>query len=178
MSFYSAEELKTLGLKKYGENVNISRFSRLYNPGSMEIAALSGLIALGVAVSQLASPSGNPTNPTNKTKQEGFRSLGLGILPQNQPSSDPAIPRPSEYYTIGVQQYLTQEEAIRVRDLNNRINTLASTGAPEGIQAMKAQIQTILERGATRRAGSRGGNVARAAANTALAKFSDVEVKK
>lgn len=39
MSFYSGEELKTLGLKKYGENVNISRFCRLYNPGSMEIGS-------------------------------------------------------------------------------------------------------------------------------------------
>lgn len=31
-SFYSEEELSTLGLKKYGKNVLISRFSRLYSP--------------------------------------------------------------------------------------------------------------------------------------------------
>ena len=129
----------------------------------MEIAALSGLIALGVAVSQLASPT-----TTSKTKQEGFRSLGVGILPQNQVPSDPAIPVPSEYYTIGVQQYLTKDEGIKIRDLNNRLNDLAATGAPEGIQAIKAQMQTILERGATRRAESRGGEAARAAVNTAL----------
>ena len=126
----------------------------------MELAALSGLIALGVAVSQLGTT-------TPKPKQEGYRSLGVGILPQTQPPSDPAVPVPSEYYTVGVQQYLTQEEAIRIRDLNNRMNSLAASGVTEGVQTIKAQIHTILERGATRRSQSMGGDVARAASNTA-----------
>ena len=132
----------------------------------MEFAALSGLIALGVAVSQLGTTT--PKQP-QQAKPEGFRSLGLGILPQETPPSDPAIPVPSEYYTVGVQQYLTQEEAIRVRDLNNRINSLAASGSLEGIQAMKAQIHTILERGASRRSETRAPPSQRAAANTAMA---------
>lgn len=36
-SFYSAEELKGLGIKKYGENVLISRNAVLYNPELLEI---------------------------------------------------------------------------------------------------------------------------------------------
>ena len=131
----------------------------------MEIAALSGLIALGVAVSQLASATPKP-KPVNK---EGFHTLGLGILPQSTPPSDPTMPVPSEYYTMGVQKYLSQEEAIHVRDLNNRINAQSATGSPEGIQAMKAQIQTIIERAAKRRSESRGPAEARAASNTAIA---------
>jgi len=128
----------------------------------MEIAALSGLIALGVAVSQLASA-------TPKPRKEGFHTLGLGILPQNTAPSDPAKPFPNEYYTIGLQQYLSQEEAVRVKDLNDRINTLAASGSRDGIQAVKAQIQTILERAATRRSDARGPLSAKAAANTAMA---------
>ena len=103
----------------------------------MEIAALSGLVALGYAVSQLASP--------NKRK-EGFHTLGLGILPQKLPPSDPAMPVPSEYYTMGIQQYLTKDEASKVNDINNRLNYLASTGSVEGRQSLKAQMHTILER--------------------------------
>ena len=137
----------------------------------MELAAISGLIALGVAVSQLATAPPKGNNQANQGNQasEGFSSLGLGIQPQNQPPSDPAVPIPSEYYTVGVQQYLTQDEAIRVRDLNNRINTLNATGAPEGIQAMKAQIQSILERGASRRSQKLGQSSERQASNMALA---------
>mgnify|MGYP000871073404 FL=1 len=55
-SFYSREELAGLGLKSYGENVLISRFARLYSPGTIEIGShvriddfciLSGTIKLG-----------------------------------------------------------------------------------------------------------------------------------
>jgi hypothetical protein len=142
----------------------------------MEIAALSGLVALGVAVSQLASASPKK-KPQSRT--EGFHTIGVGILPQSEPPSDPAIPVPSEYYTMGVQQYLTQDEANQVRDINNRINSMAATGAPatgapatgapQGIQAMKAQIQTILERAATRKSKAGGTSAERAAANMAKA---------
>ena len=128
----------------------------------MELAALSGLVAIGVAVSQLASPSKKPT-------KEGFHTLGLGILPQNTPPSNPGIPQPNEYYTVGIQQYLTQQEAAQVSDLNNRLNKLASTGSPEGNQAMRAQIQTILERAATRKSQALGAPSARSASNTAMA---------
>jgi acetyltransferase-like isoleucine patch superfamily enzyme len=37
MSFYSAIELASLGLKKYGKNVLISRHTRLNNPGNISI---------------------------------------------------------------------------------------------------------------------------------------------
>ena len=129
----------------------------------MEFAALSGLIAIGVAVSQLAS--------TSPQKKEGFHTLGLGILPQNKPPSNPTLPVPSEYYTIGIQQYLTQEEASKISDLNNRINSMSASGSgsPEGIQANKAQIQTILERAATRKSQVRGEPSKRAASNSAMA---------
>ena len=55
-SFYSREELAGLGLKSYGENVLISRFARVYSPGTIEIGShvriddfciLSGKIILG-----------------------------------------------------------------------------------------------------------------------------------
>ena len=55
-SFYSRDELAGLGLKSYGENVLISRFARLYSPGTIEIGShvriddfciLSGTIKLG-----------------------------------------------------------------------------------------------------------------------------------
>ena len=124
----------------------------------MEIAALSGLVAIGYAVSQLAS-----------RPREGFRSLAVGILPQKLPPSDPAIPVPSEYYTIGVQKYLTKDEASSIQDLNHRINTLTATGSPDGIQAMKAQMQTILQRAAERASDNRGPDSLLAAANTAMA---------
>jgi hypothetical protein len=125
----------------------------------MEIAAISGLIALGYAVSKIGS---------KPTINEGYRTLGLGILPQNKPPSDPAMPVPSEYYTIGVQQYMTQEEAAKVKDLNTRLNDLAATGSAEGQQAMKAQIQTVLQRAAERRSKALGSDGKRAAANNAL----------
>jgi hypothetical protein len=125
----------------------------------MEIAALSGLIAIGVAVSQLASPK----------SKEGFRSLGVGILPQNTPPSNPGIPVPSQYYTVGIQQFLTPTEAKQVQDLNARINAMASTGSPQAIQAMKAEIQTIIHRCAQRRSSSIASDSQRAAANTAMA---------
>jgi len=131
----------------------------------MEIAALSGLIAIGYAVSQLAT---SPRVTISTPKKEGFHTLGLGILPQTTPPSDPTMPVPSEYYTIGIQQYLTQEEAGKISDLNSRINAMAATGPSEAIQAMKAQIQTILEKGATRRSQVRGEPSKRAAANTAM----------
>jgi len=135
----------------------------------MEIAALSGLIAIGVAVSQLASTT--PTRPVagGSPQREGFRSLNVGILPQNMPPSDPALPVPSEYYTIGIQKYLTQEESAKITDLNTRINAGIATAPPEAIQAMKAQIQTILQKAAERASASRGPASERAAANTAMA---------
>jgi len=138
----------------------------------MELAALSGLVAIGVAVSQLASTSPRPQLPVHPGRfpqKEGFQTLGLGILPQNTPPSDPVMPVPSDYYTIGIQQYLTQDEAIKVSDLNRRLNEMASNGSPEGIQAIKAQIQTILERATTRKAQVRGEPSKRAASNTAMA---------
>jgi hypothetical protein len=144
----------------------------------MEIAALSGLVALGYAVSQLARPSVPQAQATQAQaiqaqaiqgqQREGFRSLGMGILPQDLPPSDPAIPVPSEYYTIGVQQYMTPEEASHVRDLNSRINNLAATGAPEGIQAYKAKIQSILERASQRKSQALAPDSKRAAANSAF----------
>jgi galactoside O-acetyltransferase len=36
-SFYSDTELANLGLKSYGQNVKISKFCRIYNPGIIEI---------------------------------------------------------------------------------------------------------------------------------------------
>ena len=75
----------------------------------MELAALSGLVAIGVAVSQLASTPPRPQLPLHPGRfpqKEGFRTLGLGLMPQSIPPSDPAMPVPSEYYTIGIQQYL------------------------------------------------------------------------
>ena len=72
----------------------------------MEFAALAGLVALGAAVSQLAAPNKRGPAPAApiSDKKEGFRTLGLGILPQTMPPSDPAMPVPSEYYTIGIQE--------------------------------------------------------------------------
>lgn len=55
-SFYNVEELKELGLKKYGENVLISRNAILYNPEDIEIGnnvriddftTISGKVKLG-----------------------------------------------------------------------------------------------------------------------------------
>ena len=131
----------------------------------MELAALSGLMAVGYAVSQLASPSKAVVK-----QKEGFRTLALGILPQNMPPSDPAIPVPSQYYTIGIQQYLTQDESKQIETLNNRLNTVAASGYPASteVQAIKAQIQTITERAATRRSQARGSPSNRAASNTAM----------
>ena len=37
MSFLNTEELATLGLKKYGTNVLVSRYSRIYNPSNITI---------------------------------------------------------------------------------------------------------------------------------------------
>jgi hypothetical protein len=130
----------------------------------MELAALSGLMAIGYAVSQLASPS----KPLLQQK-EGFRALGLGVLPQQTPPSDPVMALPSEYYTIGIQQYLTQDESSQISELNNRLNSLAASGSRDGAQALKAQIQTIIEKAATRRSQTRGDDSSRAASNTAMA---------
>lgn len=55
-SFYSEEELRRLGLKSYGKNVKVSRFSRIYSPDKISIGdnvriddfcILSGNITLG-----------------------------------------------------------------------------------------------------------------------------------
>lgn len=55
-SFYSEKELSELGLRCYGENVKISRYSRIYSPSNIEIGnnvriddfcILSGRIILG-----------------------------------------------------------------------------------------------------------------------------------
>jgi hypothetical protein len=138
----------------------------------MELAALSGLVAIGVAVSQLASTTPRqqlPVHPGRFPQREGFRTLGVGILPQKVPPSDATMPVPAEYYTIGVQQYMTQEESSMVSDLNNRINSLAATGSPEGIQAMKAKIHGILEKAATRRSQVRSEPSRAASSNSAMA---------
>lgn len=37
MSFYNEQELQTIGFKSYGQNVKISRYSRIYNPESIVI---------------------------------------------------------------------------------------------------------------------------------------------
>jgi len=132
----------------------------------MEIAALSGLLAVGYAVSQLAGGK----KPIQK---EGFHTLGLGILPQKTPPSDPALPVASEYYTIGIQQYLSQQEAGKIKDLNDRLNYLASIGSSDGKQAVNAQIQTILERASQRRSQAQGSDAKRAATNSA---FSSTEL--
>ena len=140
----------------------------------MEFAALSGLIAIGVAVSQLASTTPQKVMGLGASPQrEGFHSLGLGILPQPKAPSNPTLPNPSEYYTIGIQQYLTQDEAAKISDLNSRINSMAAygnaNGNSEAIQANKAQIQTILEKATKRKADSRGDMSKRAASNSAMA---------
>lgn len=135
----------------------------------MELAALSGLMAIGYAVSQLASPS-KPLRPSQQVKQnEGFRTLGLGILPQETPPSEPAVPFPSQYYTVGIQQYLTQDESSKISELNDRLNSLAAAGSTDGVQALKAQIQTIVGKAATRRSQARGDDPSKAASNTAMA---------
>jgi len=133
----------------------------------MEIAALSGLLAVGYAVSQLAG------GKKQQIQKEGFHTLGLGILPQKTPPSDPALPMASEYYTIGIQQYLSQQEAGKIKDLNDRMNYLASIGSSDGMQAIKAQIQTILERASQRRSQAQGSDAKRAATNSA---FSSTEL--
>ena len=133
----------------------------------MEIAALSGLLAVGYAVSQLAG------GKKQQIQKEGFHTLGLGILPQKTPPSDPALPVASEYYTIGIQQYLSQQEAGKIKDLNDRLNYLASVGSSDGKQAVKAQIQTILERASQRRSQAQGSDAKRAATNSA---FSSTEL--
>lgn len=55
-SFYSEEELKEIGLKKFGKNVLISRKASIYSPGEIEIAdnvriddfcVLSGKMSIG-----------------------------------------------------------------------------------------------------------------------------------
>jgi hypothetical protein len=138
----------------------------------MEIVALSGLVAIGVAVSQLASAPARPqlpVHPGRYPQREGFQTLGLGLSPQNNPPSSPIMPTPSEYYTIGIQQYLTQEEAAKISELNGRLNEMAGLGNREGTQAMKAQIQTVLERAATRKSQVLSEPSKRAASNTAMA---------
>ena len=136
----------------------------------MEIAALSGLIAIGVAVSQLASTTPTRNTPVGGSPQrEGFRSLNVGILPQNLPPSNPGLPVPSQYYTIGIQKYLTKDESEKITDLNNRINAMGATAPPQAVQSMKAQIQTVLEKAAERASATRGPESMRAAANTAMA---------
>jgi len=109
----------------------------------MELAALAGLSALAYAVSKLGGTT---------TKKEGFHSLGLGIQPTDKPPSID-IPTPTSYYTVGSQQYMTQEEAAQVRDLNNKLNELAASGSSQGRgqQEIAAQIQTITQRAAARR---------------------------
>jgi len=131
----------------------------------MELAALSGLMAIGYAVSQLASPS----KPVLQQQKEGFHTLGLGILPQSTPPSEPAVPFPSQYYTVGLQQYLTKEESSKISELNDRLNSLSAAGSTDGVQAIKAQIQTILGKGATRRSQANGDEPSKAASNTAMA---------
>ena len=132
----------------------------------MELAALSGLMAIGYAVSQLASPS-KPV--LQQPQKEGFRALGLGILPQDKPPSEPAIPVPSEYYTIGIQQYLTKEENSEITSLNNRLDSLAESGFSEGVTAIRARMQTIVSNAAARKARDNGSQSIVDDSNTAMA---------
>lgn len=55
-SFLTEEEIKSLGFKKYGDNLKISRFAHFYTPSTIEIGnnvriddfcILSGNIKLG-----------------------------------------------------------------------------------------------------------------------------------
>jgi len=111
----------------------------------MEIAAFAGLSAIAYAVSQLVSPSTGKIPPGTSPQQakaetrsigrEGFRTIGLGISPQGEVPSDPTMPVPSEYYTIGIQQYMSQEEAAAVKSLNSKINELAAQGNASAIQS-------------------------------------------
>ena len=133
----------------------------------MELAALSGLMAIGYAVSQLASSS-KPLQVLNeKQGKEGFRALNLGMSPQNTPPSEPSLE--SQYYTVGIQQFLTQDESSRMTDLNSRLNFLVASGSSDGVKAIKAQINSILEKAATRRSQARGDDPSKAASNTAMA---------
>ncbi len=70
-SFYSEEELKEIGLKKYGKNVSISRNAVLYNPEQLEIGdnvriddftTISGKVVIGdyVHIAQFCGLYGGP----------------------------------------------------------------------------------------------------------------------
>lgn len=70
-TFYSESELKTLGLKSYGQNVYISRNAMLYNPEQLEIGhdvriddfcTISGKVVLGsyIHIAQFSSLFGGP----------------------------------------------------------------------------------------------------------------------
>ena len=133
----------------------------------MELAALSGLMAIGYAVSQLASSSKPLQVLSEKQGKEGFRGLNLGVSPQNTPLPEPSLE--SQYYTVGIQQFLTQDESSRMSDLNSRLNFLVASGSSDGVQAIKAQINSILEKAATRRSQARGDDPSKAASNNAMA---------
>ena len=135
----------------------------------MELAALSGLVALGVAVSHLASNPKKQQVVQQSQTREGFQVPRPGILPLNAPPSDSSIPEGAEYYTVGVQQYLTPEEALSVRDLNSRINSLMASGNKDSTRPLKAQIQSLYERGAQRRSKEQRPEAQRQRANTAMA---------
>lgn len=125
----------------------------------MEIVAIAGLVALGAAVSQLAKNGATPPAPISSRK-EGFHSLGLGISPISQPSS--------EYYTIGSQQFLTQKEASKLKELNDRLNILHTTGSQEGVSSIQSQMKSLIELSAQRKSASLGTDARRAASNTAF----------
>ena len=74
-SFYSEEELSKLGLKRYGENVLISRNAVLYNPGQLEVGnnvriddftTISGKVVLGdyIHIAQFCGLYGGPEGIT------------------------------------------------------------------------------------------------------------------
>jgi hypothetical protein len=138
------------------------------NQGSMELAALSGLIAIGVAVSQLANPS--------KPSKEGFHTLGLNILPDTIKPTNPVVPKPGQYYTVGLnspptrEDYLTADEKSQLSQLNGRLTQLAATGSqPGATQAIRSQMQAIIERAGARKSQALGIPPTRAASNTAMA---------
>jgi hypothetical protein len=120
----------------------------------MEIVAIAGLVALGAAVSQLAKNGATPPAPISSRK-EGFHSLGLGISPISQP--------PSEYYTIGSQQFLTQKEASKLKELNDRLNILHTTGSQEGVSSIQSPMKSLIELSAQRKSASLGTDARRAA---------------
>jgi len=141
----------------FGFIIRLSPLTLLYFivNGSMELVALSGLMAVGYAVSQLASPS----KPALQAKREGFQThtLGLGIKPQSTPPTEPVMPVPAEYYTIGIQRYLSAAEVKKISELNDKLNFFSASGNQSGMQTVKSQLKEITEKAKARRSDANAG---------------------